>query len=1053
MKRMNRFIDGTRRIRSLITVCIFSLLFLFGLFPQIGKAEENPFVKSETNLPGDKLSPQAQSYKVTGVVTDANTNETLPGVNVLVKGTNTGVLTDLEGRYAIEVPSAESELQFSFVGYVTETLAANGQSTLDVALVPDITALEEVVVVGYGISKKATVTGSVASMDGEKLKSAPAINFSNALAGRLPGLVVVNQSGEPGYDGSILRIRGSNTLGDNSPLIVVDGVPNRGLDRLNSSDIESITVLKDASAAIYGSQAANGVILITTKRGKEGKPLITASFNQGWSRPTVLPDMADAATYAQVQNEVNISRGNDPSYSDEDIELFRNGTDPWGHPNTDWFDEVYKPFSAQNNTNLSISGGSETMKYFVSLGYKYQDGNYRNSATNYKQFDFRSNLDGKISNYITMSLDVSGRQENRSFPSKDAGTIYNATLRSFPTLPAFWPNGMPGPDIERGENPAVMATNATGFQNEKAYILNSLGKLKVSIPWVNGLSFSGNASIDKTINSTKLWQTPWDLYTWDGSTLDENGVPELVRGSRGFPEPRLTQGMSDGHQLTLYGLGEYVKTFSEKHNFKLLAGIERITGENVNFQAYRRFYISEVTKELFAGGDLEKDNTGSSSETARLNYFGRVNYDYNQKYMVEFVWRYDGSYMFPEDSRFGFFPGISAGWRISEEGFWKQLVPFVGYMKIRGSWGQTGNDRIEEYQYLASYGFGTTYNFDYDVETKTLSELRTPNPNVTWEVANQTNVGFDTRFWQDRFHLSFDYFYNLRTNILWWRNASVPATAGISLPRENIGKVKNQGFEVDFGFNSQAGDLKFGVSANVAYQKNEIVFWDETPGIPEYQKSTGHPMNSKLLYQAIGIFNDEQDVNNHPHWEGAQPGDIIFKDVNKDEQINSLDMVRYDKSDLPTWTGGINIDLSYKNVYARIFLQGAAGAVAFHSTSSGLFGNFRQDDIDGRWTPENTGADKPRPWNNVDEYWYTWDPNNTYFVRNSDYLRLKNLEIGYDLPSRITQVMKIQGLRLYFTGSNLITLTGMVDYDPEAPSTTYFYPPLKVINFGVTLTF
>ena len=353
---------------------------------------------------------------------------------------------------------------------------------------------------------------------------------------------------------------------------------------------------------------------------------------------------------------------------------------------------------------------------------------------------------------------------------------------------------------------------------------------------------------------------------------------------------------------------------------------------------------------------------------------------------------------------------------------------------------------------MANYGLSDPYIFNYGTEVKTFAELRVPNTSITWEVANQANIGFDARFLKDKASLSFDYFHNERDKILYWRNASVPATTGISLPRENIGKVVNRGFEFQIGYNNKAGDFTYSVSANGAYSKNKIKFWDETPGVPEYQKSTGHPMGSACYYQAIGIFKDQAAIDAYPHWGTARPGDIIFKDVNDDKVIDGLDAVRDDRSNLPTFTGGFNVDLGYKKFYAALFFQGAAGAMQQHVTESGLFGNFLQDDANGRWTPDNTDAKKPRAWDTFNEYWRS--NMNTYWLRSTDYLRLKTVQIGYNMPSSINAKLGVKALRIYVSGQNLFTMTKLKDFDPEWGGYTYMgYPPLKVYNLGVSLTF
>lgn len=1019
------------------------------------------YVITEKNLviinpPGGRevINSQQQNKTVTGSVTDLS-GLPLPGVTVIVKGTNNGMTTNVDGKFVLANVPSDATLVFSFVGMKSKEVLVDGKTTINVVLEEETIGLEEVIAIGYGSQKSATITGSVSAVKGEKLMAAPSANFSNAVAGRLPGLVAVTRSGEPGSDGTTFRIRGANTLGDNSPLVVVDGIVNRGLERLSSIDIESVTVLKDASAAIYGAQAANGVILITTKRGKQGKPEVNFSYNEGWSMPTVIPECADAATYLEMLNEISVYAGQTPKYSTDEIQIYRDGSDPWGHPNTDWYGETFQKSSSQRSANLTISGGQEKLTYYISAGTIFQDGIYKNSATNYKQMNFRVNLDGSLSEYVKYGIDLSGREQNRNYPTRSASEIFQFLRRGKPNMVAYWPNGMNGPDIEYGDNPVVITTQQSGYDKNKSTVLETKAKLDIVIPWVKGLSVSGNAALDRRFDNNKLWQIPWYLYSWDGVSKDANGEPVLKEGKKGFTNPQLTQDILDGNSLTLNLLVNYEKTIKEKHNIKALFGSERITGNSMNFSAFRKYFVSTAIDELFAGGDLEKTNNGSSSQSARLNYFGRMNYDYAGKYLAEFVWRYDGSYIFPQDKRFGFFPGVSLGWRISEENFWKGISPVVNHFKLRGSWGQTGNDRIETYQYLSSYGYvsGTSsiYTFNNNVESKILGELRIPNPNVTWEVANQSNIGFDAQMFDGKISFSGDYFYNLRSDILWQRNASVPETSGLTLPRENIGKVINQGAEFQLSYKNNAGDFYYEVSANINFNKNRIKFWDETPGVPEYQESTGHPMNSNLYYKAIGIFRDQAAVDAYPHWTGTKPGDVIFEDVNKDEVINGLDRVRIYKTDLPTNTGGLNIDLAYKNFYTSIFFQWAAGAVRYnYYEMQGEVGNFLVQDVEGRWTVDNPDASKPRIWNRYAEYWR--NNQNTYWLQNSDYLRLKNLEIGYNLPKSVCNKVFMDGMKVYMTGLNLLTFTKIKDFDPESTSATS-YPLNKVINLGVTLTF
>jgi TonB-dependent starch-binding outer membrane protein SusC len=1023
---------------------------------------------------------EAQQNIITGKVIDSD-GQPMPGVNVIVEGTTIGVTSDMNGNYKIEVPSADATFIFSFIGYVTERVQISGRKEIDVTMLPDVRKLDEIVVVGYGTQKKATVTGSVSAVNGAELIKSPVTNVTNSLAGRLPGLVAINKSGEPGSDGSTLRIRGVNTLNNNDPLIVVDGVAGRGLERINSADIESITVLKDASAAIYGAQAANGVILVTTKRGQTGKPTVTLNYTRGAGSPTRIPKMADAATYATMMNEVNSYAGKTPAYSDVEIQKFADGSDPLHYPNTNWFKEVFKSSAPQSNANISLNGGSENLKYFLSLGTRSQDGIYKNSATNYTQYNFRSNIDGKISKDITINFDLSGRQENHNYPTRSAGEIFRFLMRGKPTMIASWPNGKPGPDIEYGDNPVVVATDATGYDRDKWYVLESNLKVNINIPWVKGLSVSVNAAFDKNFENHKVWKTPWTLYNWDGTSMGADGQPVLAGSSRGYSAPQLQQNFLDRENITGNFLINYDTKIAGKHNIKLMVGAERSTKNEYTSMAFRQYYVSSLIDQISAGAEKDMNTDGNQYYSARLNYFGRVNYNYDEKYMVEFVFREDGSYIFNGGpTQFGFFPGVSLGWRVSEENFWKNNITFLNNFKLRASWGQTGNDRIDEYQFLTAYSYGDgrytgndaagrpghqgdgyTYVFNENVENKTLYEKQIGNPNVTWEIANQSNIGFEASALNNKLTIEGDYFYNKRSQILIYRNGSVAATSGLTLPRENLGKVSNQGVEGTVAYHDKAGQLTYGISVNGGYAKNKVVFWDETPGRPSYQQITGHPIpndvnnpDGNLYYIAKGIFHTQADVDAaNAKWnKDVRTGDIIFDDVNGDGKIDALDRVRNYKTNTPTFTGGFSFNLGYKNFDFSALFQGASGGVRYISTESGEIGNYLQDFAENRWTSANPNASGPRAFNRSNEYWI--NNQNTYFLKKTDYLRLKNIELGFNTPARFNKILKIQGFRIYVNGVNLWTIDKLKIFDPESDSNSgQIYPLTKVINGGVTLTF
>jgi TonB-linked SusC/RagA family outer membrane protein len=706
------------------------------------------------------------------------------------------------------------------------------------------------------------------------------------------------------------------------------------------------------------------------------------------------------------------------------------------------------------------------MRYFIAGSKRSQEGFYYNSGTKYNQYDFRTNLDGDLGKYINIGLGILGRYEDRNFPSRSVADIFRSVARGKPTLPAYWPNGLPGPDIEYGDNPVVISTRATGYDQAKTLVLNTNFKLDIKIPWVKGLSVTGNAAIDKGYVFRKIWNTPWFLYTWDGLTLDPNGNPSLLKSKKGFDAPRLEQRFGDGGSTLINGLINYQTTIADNHNLTLLVGVEKITGDTLSFTASRRNFVSPSVDQLFAGAqDNFLANNGTGSNRARLNYFGRVNYTFKEKFLAEFVWRYQGSYIFEESSRYGFFPGVSLGYVISQENFWKSNLAFVEYFKIRASWGQTGNDLIAPYQFLTVFKSPTFLNNptgsqlsfnDGERLNLALAEDVLSNQNTSWEVATQRNIGIDADLLDSKISITADYFSNLRDDILWQRNASVPNSAGVTLPRENIGKTENKGFDFSINYRNTAGKFSYQVGLNGGYSKNKIVFWDEAPGAPDYQRSTGAPIGAQIYYQAIGIFQTVDEVNNYPHFNGARPGDIIFADVNEDGVINGDDRVRSQKTNIPKWQGGLTATLKFGGFDLSILIQGAAGAETYVFTESGTIGNYLKSFVDNHWTAENPSTTTPRAYERANQYWASQQ--NTHWLRNTNYVRLKNIELGYSIPSNILGKVKMQNARIYVNAFNLLTHSpDMKDFDPEMTQTPgaagATYPIQKIINMGISLTF
>lgn len=1033
------------------------------------------------------MSSMAFAKEIKGKVSD-ETGSGLPGVTVTEKGTMNGAITDVNGQFTVNVKGDAAILVFSFVGYAGLEEVVGSRSIINVTLTPDVSSLNEVVVVGYGTQKKETITGSVASVKGSELVKSPVVNLSNSIAGRMAGVVAVNRSGEPGADGSAIRIRGSNTLNNGDALIVVDGIPNRagGLDRINPNDIESVSVLKDASAAIYGSRAANGVILITTKRGKTGKPQLSYSANQGYSQPTVIPKLTNAAQYVSMLNDLDIyglpttewaaantaykSTGTytrpdgttrKAPFSPTDIQKYADGSDPWLYPNTDWYDATLKNWSPQTQHNLQISGGTDNVKYLASLGYQNQDGYYKTSATAYQQYDIRLNLDAKINKYVDINVGLLGREEARNYPTRGAGAIFRMQMRGKPQQQAYWPNGLPGPDIENGENPVVITTDLSGYDRQKQDYIQTNGSINVKIPWIEGLKWTGTAAVDKRLGTRKLWQIPWTLYQQGVGFEADGTTPKLVASKRGPAEPNLNQSYDDQLNILLGSVFSYEKQIGV-HGITALAGMNRETIEGNNFSAFRRYFISPALDQMFAGGDLERTNSGGGFETARINYFGRMAYNYKEKYLAEFLWRYDGSDRFPTKSRYGFFPGFMAGWVVSEENFMKDQNVF-SFLKLRGSWGQLGNDQVNlpnsntpaTYQYLSTYGF-RSYILG-DAEQKTLFETRLPNENITWEVASNSNVGLEGQLMNGKVFFEMDYFSNYRSKILWFKNASVPQSTGITLPAQNIGEVSNKGFDFNIGYRGGKGDFKYNFSVNGGYAKNKIEFWDEAPGAPEWQRTTGKPMNTFQAYLYDGVFKDQADIDARTVDYSAivktlRPGDMKYQDYNGDGKITPDDQVRTDNTTLPLFQGGVNLGGQYKNFDLTILIQGAAGAKQYVSAGEmGNIGNYLLDMYENRWTIDNPSSVHPRIANRSDQY---YSNNNTYWLRSSDYIRLKNFELGYSLPEVLTKKIGSSSARIYVSGINVFTIDKLKVFDPETASTTgQYYPQSRIMNMGLNIKF
>ena len=677
----------------------------------------------------------AQQTTVGGTVKDPS-GEPLVGVTVMADATH-ATITAADGTYSLRVP-AGAVLTFSSIGYKTVEEAVNGRTVINVTLSEDTEYLDEIVVVGYGVQKKATLTGSISAVNGDELKKVSTTNLTNTLAGKTAGVIANTRSGEPGEDSATILIRGKGTLGDTSPLIVVDGIAGRDFSRLNPEDIESISILKDASAAIYGARAANGVILVTTKRGAEGKVRVNYNGSYTLSQPTRVPQMLNAYQYGTYVNEYDaIPRHAQAgqTYTEDVLNHYLAGDDPVNYPSADWWGETTKKWAGKTQHSVSLSGGSDRVSFYTSAQYMTQDAIYKNSAYGYNQYQFVTNVDAKLNKSIRMSLDILGRQENRKRGNSSTDYLFTYFLTTFPGSAPYYPNGLPRAGYDGlTNNAAIMMTDAPGHSNTVRNVLTLKPLLHIDLDVLTpGLYLEGYAALDMMYSNTKSMGKPFDLYQYD------RAADEYINRHDDTGVIWVDNSAANSRSVTLNGRIGYRRTFAEKHHVDAFAAYEQMKYDYSYLSASRTNYLSAAIPELFAGSAKpeDKDNTGYSNAVARVNFFGRLNYDYKEKYLAEVTWRYDGSMNFAPGHRWGFFPGASAGWVISEEDFWAPLKDKFSFFKLKGSWGMMGNDNVAAYQYMTQYQFTGYAPFFDGSPTQGFEKVRTANPDITWELPGQ----------------------------------------------------------------------------------------------------------------------------------------------------------------------------------------------------------------------------------------------------------------------------------------------------------------------------
>lgn len=990
---------------------------------------------------------RAQGSRVISGVVSTATGQSVPGATVLVKGTSLGTVTDIDGNYSLTVgPNAET-LVVSFVGMITKEISIGNQNLISITLEEDQEELEEFVVIGYGTQKKATLTGAITSVESQQIISNPSINLTNSLSGLLPGLVALNRSGEPGADNSALLIRGSNTTGDNSPFVVVDGVQNPpGWQRINPNDIESLTILKDASAAIYGARAANGVILITTKRGSVGKPMINYTFNQGISQPTRLPELAGSPLFAEYVNDMMVRDGQAPRYSQDEIQLFRDGSDP-NYPNTNWYKEVLRDYSLQSMHNLSLRGGTESVRYSLSGSYSNQNSIFEKGIHEFNGYTIRSNIDADVNEYIKVNLDVNLGLDDRTQPGTENPWGW---LNAIPMMPVYYQNGLPSAGIEQGLNPAVMTTAASGNHNTKTKRAITQMGFDIKAPWVKGLGLDGFVVYSNEDIFDKRWRTPWTVYNHNRVT--DEYIP--LRGGR-IIAPELTQS-TRSITSTFVNLRLKYENQMDDHYISTFVGAEQTKGDNGYYEAFRRNFLSPVLGELFAGDPASQQNTGVSSESSRQSLLGRVSYNYQEKYMIDFNARYDGSYVFPKGQRFGFFPGVSAAWVLSEE--LMKNTPGVNDLKLRGSVGRMGNDRIDPFQFMPAYSLGL---LGYHFGSPTTSQLGivpgvTPNPNVTWEVATITNIGLDGMFWNGGLGFSVDLFKQTRENILTKRDLEVPFYTGLLLPDENIGIVENKGIEIALNHRSRGsspGGFSYSVGGNIAFNRNKVIDLSEAQDVPDYQKAEGRILGAGLYYEAVGIFRTQEEVNSNPVFPGTRVGHLQYIDTNGDGVISSQDMVRLDKSNIPQITFGLNSTLNYGPLSLFVNFAGQGRAWQYYHQNARIAINGLAELIENRYTEGSMDSKYPI----LPDLGTRTQPSglqSTFWLQNASFVRLKTLQLGYAIPQPLINKLKLSSARVYLNGNNIFTISEIKWFDPEGDNERgSFYPQSRIFNLGIDLSF
>ncbi|MGV3705626.1 MAG: SusC/RagA family TonB-linked outer membrane protein [Arcticibacter sp.] len=1024
-----------KNLLRIFTVCIFQTCWILIAGSVIASDQKKSFFDNDL-----------QNVIVKGKVTDSN-GEPLVGVTIKVKGTSNGVTSDVEGKFSIKVSDASVVLVFSYLGFNPVEKRAGDASVIHVVMQASDQSLEEVVVVGYGTQKKVNLTGSVSTVSAKEIENRPITQASQALAGLAGGVTVTQGAGRPGNDGASIRIRGVGTFSGagNEPLVLIDGLA-ASINDIDPNNIQSISVLKDAaSASIYGTRAANGVILVETKKGQQGKLQVIYDSYAGWQQVTEMPDFVESATYAALKNEANSNEGRSAAYSEEEIMKFQTGSDPDNYPNVPHLKNLLTSNNGfQTSHTVGFTGGTDKSTFMFSSGYLKQNGIVEKNS--YSRYNFLLNFNSQIKDNLALKVNLNGYTGNTDEPRQyegDMTSIIRFAVREGPVYAGLKSDGTYG--YQDNYSPEAWLSSPS-FVNRKNR--NFLGGAELAWTVVKNLTLSGKAG--------------YKYYNYD----DNSYASDFTFNSNKTVGPNnLSVSSGNNNLVTLQALVQYAKA-TGKHNYTMLGGYSQEEFREDWTSAYRDNFPNNALYELNAGSSSNMQSSGSGSEWALRSFFGRINYSFDQKYLFEANARYDGTSRFPEKGRWGFFPSVSAAWRLSEESYIKDNLSWVNNLKLRLSWGELGNQNIGNYPFQNVLSLGQNYSFGGTLYSGARL-TRLANPDITWETTRVANLGLDVSVLGNKLNLVFDYFDKTTSDILY--SISVSNVLGLAPSEANAATVKNTGFEVMLNYQTSIRQLNIGLTPNFSYIKNRVTALagglqqDINKGL-----FVGHPINSTYGYEADGLFVDDNDIANYPAQPySAQPGFVRYKDINGPGGVpDGIVDATYDRkvigSYFPKFSYGFTMNAEFKGFDFSMLWHGLGGfrrqmgsyqAFAFYNG-----GQIQTWQAEGRWTEANPDRNAIYPkLTSLNSGAGTIMPS-TYWDRNASFIRLKNIQLGYSFSSKLTERMKINKLRLFVSGQNLFSFKHFYQgWDPEMGQSTGdntpFYPITGIYTFGLNVKF